>query len=420
MSGGELTRGVRRVADGGVWQLTRRLFFASSLLFLVNIGLGFMNAVTTGPIPRWQFLTHLHSGTLGWIILSAITVAIWLFTGDRQVSDRYVSRVRLFGGLTVLAIVGTIAGFALGFSRGGVFWYLLAVSAPATALLVWIAAVFAAGQLRHLSVVKGYHALVAGGLFVGAVGVTWGTLLGLENAVGGVVPIPYDMAISAHQAAIDYFLLLVAAGIAEWYVRGADAGPLTRGGKIHTVLGVVPPLLVPVFMVGLAGSPVQGPALLLTVVGGFVAFMIAFVYRTGQHAFRLSPVTSGPGPWFFFGSLWLVAYVVLFIPTGALPNGLIINYHIEFLGMPTNLLFGVLSIRTLAADDVHAWAEPAAVWLLNGGMVVFFAGEIALGSRLGALVMGVGVLLGIATMLLRLLDARVGVAAGELVAETGD
>jgi hypothetical protein len=409
MSGAEVTRGFRRVSDDRVWRLTKRLFLVSLLLFLVNIGLGFMNAVTTGPIPRWQFLTHLHAGTLGWITLSAITVAIWMFTGDRSVSPSYVSRVRLLGWLSALAIVGTIAGFALGFSQGGGLWYVLAVFAPVTALMVWVTAIYALTQLKYQPVATTAHVLLTGGLFVGAYGVTMGTLLGLQNAVGGVVPIPYDMAISVHQAAIDFYLLLVAVAIAEWYVPGEKTAPMGRGGTIHVALGVIPPVLVLLFVVGLAGIPLQGPVLLLTVLGGFLGSMIAFVVRTGRYALRISPLGSGSGAWFFFGSLWLIVYVVGFIPTSALPNGLVVNYHVEFLGMPTNLLLGVLSVRTAAAGDRLSWAEPAAVWLLNGGMVVFFALEIALQSRLGAVVMGLGVLLGVVTMIVRLVN---GPAAG--------
>lgn len=399
-------RGPTRVASGDVWRLTKSLFLVASLLFLVNIALGFVNALTTDALPRWQFLTHLHAGTMGWITLANVTFAIWLFTGDRSVSERYVSRVRLLGWLTVAAVVGLVASFALGFSQGGDFLSLLAVFAPAAALLVWATFAFAVTQLRQQPTVRTVHVLVTAGLFVGSLGVTMGTLLGVENAVGGVLPIPYEPAVSIHQAFIDYYLLLFASAIVEWFVLGCDAGPVTRTGALQAAIGVVPPVLVPVFMLSLAGSDAMGPALLLTVLGGFLAFGITFVVRVGRHALRAGPFGAGAQPWFFFGALWLAGYVLLFMPTGVIPKGLVVNYHIEFLGMMTNCLLGVLSVRTRAADDVHSRVEPAAAWLLNGGLLVFFALEITMQVRHGVIVMGLGVLLAVGTMMRRLRDGR--------------
>ena len=76
--------------------------------------------------------------------------------------------------------------------------------------------------------------------------------------------------------------------------------------------------------------------------------------------------------------------------------------HSGFVGMMTNLILGVLSARTQETSDVLSWGEPAAIWLINLGLVLFVGLKALSDSRLGALVMGVGVLLGVATMLIRL------------------
>lgn len=68
----------------------------------------------------------------------------------------------------------------------------------------------------------------------------------------------------------------------------------------------------------------------------------------------------------------------------------------------TNLLLGVFSARTWESRDTLSWGEPAALSLTNAGLVVFLGLKIAIDSRLGALVMGIGVLLGVGTMILRL------------------
>ena len=77
--------------------------------------------------------------------------------------------------------------------------------------------------------------------------------------------------------------------------------------------------------------------------------------------------------------------------------------HSGFVGMMTNLLLGVFSARTQNARRAIQSTEPAALWLMNLGLLIFFGLHIATGTRMGAIVMGVGVLLGVAIMIWRLL-----------------
>ncbi len=122
---------VLRVANAAIWRQIKLQFLGSALLFLVNIYFGFDNAlrfvegVTPGFIPRWQILTHLHAGTIGWITLSVIGLAIWVFTGERDVSESYVRRVTALSWMAILAFGGYILSFGLAFSQGALttfFW----------------------------------------------------------------------------------------------------------------------------------------------------------------------------------------------------------------------------------------------------------------------------------------------------------
>ena len=72
---------ITRVKNENVWQNLKLLFIGSALIFLINIYFGFDNALTIGEIPRWQTLIHLHGGSIGWITLSAIGIAIWQLKG---------------------------------------------------------------------------------------------------------------------------------------------------------------------------------------------------------------------------------------------------------------------------------------------------------------------------------------------------
>lgn len=78
--------------------------------------------------------------------------------------------------------------------------------------------------------------------------------------------------------------------------------------------------------------------------------------------------------------------------------------HAGFVGMMSNLLFGVLSERTTDAPLLNEWAEPSAMWVLNIGLLAFLGGKITMDVRHGALVMGIGAVLGVGVMLYRLVQ----------------
>lgn len=81
----------------------------------------------------------------------------------------------------------------------------------------------------------------------------------------------------------------------------------------------------------------------------------------------------GVEAWTFLGTFWLVVVVVVFPAELVLqPNapGLIVLAHGAFVGMMTNLLFGVFSVRTRESRDLYSWADKL-------GLVIFFGLLIA-------------------------------------------
>ena len=116
----------------------------------------------------------------------------------------------------------------------------------------------------------------------------------------------------------------------------------------------------------------------------------------------------------FFGSMWTVIWafifvylISIFISEGeeGISSGLIVLFvHAGFVGAMTNLILGVLSVRGYAARNVLSWAEPAALWLMNLGLILFVVLKFTADSRLGSIVMGIGVVLGVITMIVRLLS----------------
>ncbi len=110
----------------------RWLYQSALLVFLVTVGLGMARGL--GIInfqDRNQVLTHLHSGTIGWITLGLLATVLWLYGGSapRQAGDENVGRVALVlvaivplyllawwtGNLPLRAIAGA---FVLRASRG--------------------------------------------------------------------------------------------------------------------------------------------------------------------------------------------------------------------------------------------------------------------------------------------------------------
>lgn len=422
MSIGEDSAGLGRIESDSVRRLTRVTFLASALIFLVTIGLGFLNAVATGSIPRWQVLTHLHSGTVGWILLSFIGVAIWVFTGEREASEPYARRLRWLVGGAILAFVGLVASFAYGFSQGGAAMTPLGVFAPFAAVMVWAAAIFALSRLRTHVEVTTPRLLIAVGLLLAAIGVTVGAWIGMNHAFGGSVPNPPEQAIGAHFLTVLPAIGVVAAGILEWIVRGDDDGRWSRSGLLQVAVGGVTGLVFPIaFVLLLLGVPEETlqPIFIGLVVGG-ILFTLLYLGRVGWRALRTNPLETGAASWAFFSTIWFVVFLpsVLLSPALGDPEWMsILSIHSLFVGFLTNALLGVYSARTRDAVERYAWTEPVAMWLLNLGIVVFVAVEAIFQTGHGAIVMGVGVLLGVATMVLRLQYDSSGVVSEESAGE---
>lgn len=400
MAGTPSVGGLSRVANDAIWRHIKIVFVASLLLFLVNILLGFDNAVTLGAIAHWKILTHLHAGAIGWITLSTIGLTFWIFTGARDVTRGYIRLVRLLGWVSIVAFSAYIVGIAITFSQGGDTMIVLPVLGTVAMVAIWAAALYAVTQFPRQPTASTIHLLLAGGLLVAGVGATMGVLIGLNYATGIGVAVT-----QAHAAPMLFYLFLVGSAIIEWFIRGGHPTKWTWPGLAQTVVLIIGAIIPPVaFLLNLeALAPVM-----LLMLG---LFLIIFLVRVGWRALYTNPVRAGPPAWAFFATVWLVGVVVAF-PAEILlqPNPpdwlLTVLAHAAFIGMMTNLLFGVIYARSATTRELITWAEPATMWLLNLGLVVFFALKISIDSRYGALIMGLGALLGIVTLVYRLRATR--------------
>jgi SAM-dependent methyltransferase len=245
--------------------------------------------------------------------------------------------------------------------------------------------------------------MITAGLIVAALGSTMGVLLGLEYVVGFFIP--GSDRIGTHAATMEAYVLLFAAAIVEGFLGKDQAQRWTWPGVALTLAWTFAGIVV---LPGLLFDSPLGflfaPLLLL----GLVLFLV----RTGWRALRINPLGRGPERWLFFGTLWTTLWAIFFIyiattyaeDISTVPEWVaVIFQHASFVGVMTNLLLGVYSIRSQSVSYVLPLGETAAMWLINLGLFIFFGLHIIADSPLGAIVMGIGVLLGVAIMILRLL-----------------
>jgi hypothetical protein len=231
-----------------------------------------------------------------------------------------------------------------------------------------------------------------------------GLLLGLEYIFGFFVP--GQDRIGTHAAVMDSYLLMSAAAIVDFFLVKDKNIRYNRSGLFLVIAWSISMLAI---WLGLLTDII--PLLMLSTPLMLLA-VIVFIVRGGWRGLSLNPLKKGYQSWVFFGTLWTIAWALFFIwvaanfaeDISAAPSWVFVTFsHLAYVGTMTNLLMALFSARSQAARDLMSGVEPLAAWLMNLGMVIFLGMEINSGSRLGAIVMGVGVLTGVFIMIRRLL-----------------
>lgn len=387
---------LRPNADPRVWNVVRWLYIGAGLLFLANISLGILNVFSGETIAKGQILAHLHSGTIGWITLSVIATALWVFASQGPASDLYVlwSKILTIVGLT--AVAGYVSAFGFVFNANDSLWLLPLFGVPMWATIVG-GFLFTALTLKRQVTVTTVHLLFFGALLVASLGATMGVLWGL-NLTGAISPYPTGAEpIGAHAAPMDMYLALAFAGFVELFLRKDDHERWTRPGMWQMVLGVAAAFVISGGL--FAGFPMVAPLALVLFVASFAIYLV----RVGWRAFVLNPLAKGQNAAVFFGGVFFPIYIVMFvvfvplyfIPGELPPHWLLVAFaHIAFVGAATNLILATQSAYGGHAD-VSRDLEPWGYWILNAGLIAFILGEYQPGVRHGAMIMAVGALLGL-------------------------
>ena len=257
------------------------------IIFTLTVLLGLANALQVfGALDRDTLLTHLHSGTLGWITMGVFGITIWMFA---RRNEDLTAAIMLSGLGTAAYVMSFWSGV---FILRGVFGL-----AQLAIIVYWwwfvYTRVTADGGIGRLDIPK---LSVLLGLTTLVIGSTLGVIVQVLLATGNALPTGTDL-VGAHASAqTGGYLVLVAAGFAEWQLIGGSGRPTLGLAQVYLLFvgGLVlsASLLLSTSLPAAAAQALPGLATLLTLAGILIA---AYPYRT-RRARRTVDGADGHAP----------------------------------------------------------------------------------------------------------------------------
>ena len=382
----------------------RGLFFAAMAVFLVTIGIGIINGLDLYEFNHDELLTHVHSGTLGWITLSLVALSAWRARGiDRRLAWALGALIPVYAlaFLVAPAIRSVIGGFLL----IAILW-----------LVVW-----AWGRFNSARSVPGLA--IALGFTTFAYGAIVGVAIQIQLAGGPVIFSMSEDLVGAHASAMVFgYLIIVATGLLEWRILGTTGMPRTGLVQLGALFlaGAVLSLAL-LFLPASALQPVGGLNLLLNLIA-----VAIFAVRILPRAYRTDWM-SGAGRHFAASATFVLVAMAFFLylifkvisdpslggDVTSLAGLLVASDHAAFIGVVTNLVFAGLLTLTADRKDLGGWADQIGFWGTNLGLAIFLAG-LASGTvilkQIGAPLMGVSLLVGLAAIAMRLRASNLAAA----------
>ena len=374
----------------------RRLLLVALAVFLVTVTIGMINGLDLYDFNRDQLLTHVHSGTLGWITLALVAATMWV---DRRSEPRIALALMILIPIYVVAFyTGNLAFRAI---SGSVL--LLAI----LWLLAWVWSITDRSSLPSLGIALGLTSF--------AIGAIVGVLIQIQLASGtNVFPKGADQ-IGAHAATMVFsYLILVVMSVLEWRVLGTRGRP--RGGVIQLgglFLGGLVIMLTFLFAADQA-QKVLGIYLLLQLIA-----TVLFAVRILPKAVSIDWLAAGSARHFAASAIFVIVAVALLIylifrfmtaadptDTSALPVGVLTaSDHAAFIGVVTNTIFALIGVVTRGRSSRGDVLGQIGFWAMNVGLAIFLVGlsvESAEIKRVGAPLMGTGILVLMAMAAMRL------------------
>jgi len=390
----------------------RLLFLAALIVFIITVAIGLFNGQHIVTLSQDVILTHVHSGTIGWITLGVFALSLWLF-GQHETKEFHP----FMHWTSVIAAVA-VPVYVLAFLSGNYLaraifgfpvLYVMAV------FLGWIAVKSRQIQLSvpHIALLASLVTLVLGGLL--------GVLLQIQYATS-IAFLP-NGAFGAHPATlVAGYLVLIGMALSDWHFLPA-AQRISRSGVIQIVL-----LFLAGVAIGLAQlltlNPLFGLNSLFLLIGGII-----YLVRLAPRVLRSNWSGGSSDPFFVASAVFIILNIILTLyisiqtirgafPGGNIPSGILIALdHATFVGIMTNALFGLLYEATVDRRTFWPWANQALFWATNIGLIGFIISllsGIRILENIFTPIMGLGILLGIIVYIVRLSPGRAaGVTFGE-------
>jgi hypothetical protein len=385
----------------------RGLYLTAMAVFLVTIGIGILNGSDAVDFDRNQILTHVHSGTLGWITLSIVAASAWYARGiDRRLAIALGAIIPIYVAAFYLANP-TLREVVGGILLVAILW-----------LVVW------AWQLA-----AGRGTLTALAIALGLTTFTYGAIIGVLRQIqlaGGPTPFPASAdVVGAHASAMVFsYLIIIAMGLLDWRVLRTPDRP--RGGVAQIVLLFVGGIVISgtlLFLPPEAIQPAGGLYLLLELIA-----VILFAVRVARRAVGIDWVGDAVGRHLAASAIFVIVAMAIFmylifrfisdpnlvVTDPQITGVLTASDHAAFIGVVTNLMLGLLLALTGRAARA-GMSEQVAFWGVNVGLAIFLVGlvlsEVAL-KRIGAPLMGVSLLFALGLVAPRLWQRRDDPAPG--------
>ncbi|HJU80703.1 MAG TPA: hypothetical protein VJ796_03040 [Acidimicrobiia bacterium] len=341
----------------------RLLFRGALLVFVVTIVIGILNGLDVWEPEHNMLLTHVHSGTLGWITLAVGGSVLLMF--ERALDDKAART----GRQLAMGLVVTVVLYVIAFATGtGI--YRPIVGTLLLIVLIWLL-VWTAGRYRasekstaHLAIYLTVVSLVIGAIL--------GVLLGLFIANGSLPGFSVERAASlggAHPVSMLIgYLILAGVAITAWQLNGANS---RVGRAVAWMLFAAGLIAIASFIFNIEELTQVFSLLQVIAIVTYLVIMWRHLRpgSTGSPFARMAVVFLAVG-------IGLLVYVVqLFVSgtldpeTGSGPLGVLIAFdHAMFIGVMTNALLAVIA-------GFAGWTpNRILVWAVNIGVAGFIVG----------------------------------------------
>ncbi len=396
------------ILDGHRFRLEIALLFQAALaIFIFTVVVGILNGTDIVDFDQKTILTHVHTGTLGWLTLSVFASCLWLFGQGQPVSPLMEWAARLLSYAAVAAFLAynyaflttydtlrpTIGGFAL---------------AAITGFLVWVAVRSRQVELTtpHLGILAAVATSVVGGIL--------GVLLGIELATGDdVLP---DGGEDAHPATMVIgFLIPVGMALAEWAFSWPQPQRASRLGSAQMASPFAGGVLVA------AGLLVDATPLIVLSLPFELAGVAIFARRMWPYFREVDWLKRSKDRLATVGAFSIAINIALFVYLVAANQGdvdkapeheILALDHVMFIGVMTNSILALLMAACSERLDVWPAADHLVFWGMNVGLAGFALGlffDVTELKRMFTPIMGAALLLAVATFTVRL-QARVPLA----------